>query len=78
MQVNVRHLEACARIGIGEKEFLDLLRARLERYRSDAVKQRDEIPLRWAQGRAQEVEELINLIENAPEHLRKAQNSTSQ
>lgn len=73
-----RYLEACARVGFNEKDFLDMLKARLEKYRSDAVKHRDEVPLRWAQGRAQEVEDIIDLIEHAPEHLRKAQRSTSQ
>jgi hypothetical protein len=36
------------------------------------VLQRDEVTVRWAQGRAQELSDLIGEIENASDYLRKA------
>lgn len=51
---------------------MEYLETRLQDYHSDMVKQQDEVLMRWAQGRAQELEDLIKLLKQSPEYLRKA------
>lgn len=65
-------LEACARLQASEPRFMEYLETRLQDYHSDMVKQQDEVLMRWAQGRAQELEDLIKLLKQSPEYLRKA------
>ena len=71
MQATTKQLEACARLNAQEPGFLEFLEARLEDTRSNAVMQRDEVSMRWAQGRAQELVELIKLVTTAQDLLRK-------
>jgi hypothetical protein len=66
------YYEACARIKFEHTEFLSGLKNRLEKYRSDAVLQRDEVTVRWVQGRCQELSAIIDDIEGASDYLRKA------
>ena len=64
MNLTRQQKESCARL-YHDKDFLDVLKQRLEEHRSNAVMQRDDVPMRWAQGRAQELQELLKLIENS-------------
>lgn len=57
--------ETFARVNAGNPDFVALLKARLQEYHVDVVKQRDETSLRWAQGRAQELSDLIASLETA-------------
>lgn len=61
--------ELLARVKSGNPDFVALLKAQLHEYHVDVVKQRDETSLRWAQGRAQELADLIDALENAAELL---------
>jgi hypothetical protein len=66
------YYESCARIKFEHTEFTSKLKSKLEKYHSDVVLQRDEVAMRWAQGRAQELSDLIGDLENASDYLRKA------
>ena len=64
-----QQLESCARLSTQEPNFLALLRDRLDDHRKAAVNLKDEVDMRWAQGKAQETAELIKMIEEARNHL---------
>ena len=64
--------ESCARIRFEHEKFLSHLKERLEKYQEELVLQRDEVTVRWVQGRCQELSFLIGNIENASDYLRKA------
>ena len=66
------YYESCARIKFEHPEFLSKLKGKLEKYHGDVVLQRDEVTVRWAQGRAQELSDLLGDLENASDYLRKA------
>jgi pyrroline-5-carboxylate reductase len=72
VKVTEQQLEACARIKHQEPAFVAMLQERLAKTQKDANMQRDVVSLRWAQGRVQELEDLLQLVENATNHLRKA------
>jgi hypothetical protein len=64
--------ETAARVKYEQPEFVDMLRALLETRRNEVVSHRDEISVRWAQGRCQELTDLVELLDNAAVYLRKA------
>lgn len=72
MNVNTDELEILARVNFSEPKFVDFLEKRLTIYSDAAILQQDEVALRWVQGRAQEVRDLLILLKNASETLRKA------
>ena len=55
----------------GDMDFRNWCKASLETYRDDTMMQRDETSLRVAQGKAQVLAELLDLIEQAPDLLTK-------
>lgn len=61
-----------ARTNAGDKDFVACLKKRRDEYHVDVGQQRDEIALRWAQGRVQELNDLIEALETAAELLEKA------
>lgn len=65
-------LEALARIRFSEKQLVDWVRERRDEYREKLELQTDDVQLRILQGRAQELTSILDLIEQAPELLRKA------
>lgn len=72
MRPDRRDLDALARANAGNKDFVAYLRKRRNEYHVDVGQQRDEISLRWAQGRLQELNDLIEALETAAELLEKA------
>lgn len=48
------------------------LKTHADEIREDAVLQRDEVTVRWAQGRSQELKYLLDNFSNAQAYLRKA------
>ena len=64
--------EIAARVKFYQPEFVDMLKALLETRRNEVVLHRDEVSVRWAQGRCQELSDLIGLLDNASVYLRKA------
>jgi len=65
-------LEVMARLGYDAKAFVEFLKARLVEYDENLRNQPDEVQLRILQGRAQEVSGILDLINKAPELIRKA------
>ena len=69
MRLDRKDLETLARVHAGNRDFVELLKARLQKHHVDVVMQKDEVPLRWAQGRAHELSELITALETAAASL---------
>lgn len=65
-------LEALARVRHTEPAILAGLKARFERRKEGMLKVRELIDVGVQQGRAQELRELLDLIENADDHIAKA------
>jgi hypothetical protein len=72
MKLDQQAIESLARIKIQEPRFVEWLQSRLEKCRDDAVMQRDDVPIRWAQGRAQELRDILEAVNSAADILRKA------
>jgi ATP-dependent protease HslVU (ClpYQ) peptidase subunit len=72
MKLDKTVLEALARLKSAEPKLIEWLNSRLESHTVQLVNQKDEVGVRWAQGRVQETAEIIQLINNAAEILRKA------
>lgn len=64
-------LEACARLQAHERGFTEFLKRRLQQRQTDMMKHEDTVKMRQAQGRAQELADLLELIEGAGDLLRK-------
>jgi len=62
-------LEVLLRLGSTEPKLVEWLQERLEQHKDDIVKQGNEVALRIAQGRAQELIEILGYIQRAQEHL---------
>jgi len=77
MKIDRPTLEILARVNMHEPKFVEWLESRLAKHRDDALMGRDEIDVRIAQGRGREVAEIIRLLSDANEHLRKAENRAS-
>lgn len=71
-QPDERVLNALARINQQEPVFMAWLKTHADEIREDAVLQRDEVTVRWAQGRSQELKYLLDNFSNAQAYLRKA------
>lgn len=69
VQPTRQQIEACARLKFNEAEFVNMLKQRIDEYHSNMVTQREELQLRWAQGRLQETKALLDLIENSHKYL---------
>lgn len=65
MRQSRQNLEMLARVNSGSKDFVVWLKARRAEYHVDVGQQRDDVSLRWAQGRLQELDEQIDLLEKA-------------
>lgn len=72
MRLTPKDLDSLARVNAGSKDFVALLKRRRDGYHVDVGQQRDEVALRWAQGRLQELNDLIEALETAAELLEKA------
>lgn len=72
MKIDSKILESLARLKTQEPNFAKWLEDRLEKCRDDAVMQRDDVSTRWAQGRAQELRDILEAINSAADVLRKA------
>lgn len=72
MKLETKVLESLARLKTQEPNFTRWLENRLEKCRDDAVMQRDDVSTRWAQGRAQELRDILEAINSAADVLRKA------
>ena len=55
----------------GDDILMGWLQANLDAYRDDTVKQRDDIALRQAQGKAQVMDEFISFIRRSPDLIDK-------
>jgi len=65
MKMDKRATAALARISASEPHFLEWLQDRLVQHQNQMVTQMDEVAVRWAQGRAQEVKDIIRDFEDA-------------
>lgn len=72
MRTDQRVLEALARVKMNEPLLLEWLKSRMELNISALVNQKDDVSVRWAQGRIQECQELLELFGDAEKILRKA------
>lgn len=72
MRVATEYLEALARLSVNEPRVIEWLSSRLEQHTIQLVSQKDDVAVRWAQGRIQECSEIIAIIKDAAEILRKA------
>lgn len=72
MRIEQQVLEALARVQASEPHLVAWLETRLNHQMSNMVKQSDEIAVRWAQGRSQELQELLDNLQGAANILRKA------
>lgn len=72
MKTDKRVTEALARVNVNEPRLLEWLKDRLERHQDQMGSLKDDVEVRWAQGRVQETKSLIKSIESAAEILRKA------
>lgn len=77
MQPDVRQLEALARIKVQEPDFVDWLERRLKEHLAAMRRQRDDVDVRWAQGRTQEIEEILSFVNDAQNFLVKASQPAS-
>jgi hypothetical protein len=77
MQPDVRQLEALARIKVQEPDFVDWLERRLKEHLAAMRRQRDDVDVRWAQGRTQEIEEILSFVNDAQNFLAKASQPAS-
>lgn len=71
-KVDRTQLEVLARIKAQEPRFVEFLQSRLHSHVGQTIAQQDDVSLRWAQGRAQEATDLLQLLENAADALRTA------
>lgn len=71
MKMDKRVTESLARVNGTEPHLLEWLRDRLKRHQDHVVHERDDVAVRWAQGRTQELTDLIKAFEGAANDLRK-------
>lgn len=71
-KVDKEHLEMLARVNAQEPRLAEFIQARLHSHVGQTIAQTDVVSLRWAQGRAQEATDLLQLLGNAAEALRTA------
>lgn len=71
-KVDRKYLEVLARVKAQEPALVEFLQARLHSHVGQTIAQNDDVSLRWAQGRAQEVTDLLQLLDQAAEALRTA------
>jgi hypothetical protein len=77
MKVDIPTLEVLASVHLHQPKFVEWLESRLARHRDEALSARDEIDVRLAQGRGQELANIIKLMKDANETLRKAESRSS-
>lgn len=70
--------EAFAVLNVNNPRFVEWLKRRLKATETTIRTGRDEVDVRWAQGRAQEIADMIEAIEGAAEILRKADERASR
>jgi len=69
LRTDKKTLEVLARVHAGNREFVAWMKTRLQEHHVDVGQQRDEVSLRWAQGRVQELTDLIEALEKSSELL---------
>ena len=67
MSTDNKFLDSLARVAASEPNFILWLELRLSDYLSQTSAQRDDVSLRWAQGRAQECEQILAALRAAKE-----------
>lgn len=78
MRDNIEDYEMLASVHAGNPKLVEWLKRRLESATQDAVMAKGEVDVRWAQGRAQELNEIVSALEGAVEILRKADDRASK
>ena len=66
-----------ASVHLNNPKLTEWLKGRLKATEETTRKGRDEVDVRWAQGRAQELTDIIGYLEGAADILRKAEDRTS-
>lgn len=66
-----------AQLHLNNPKFTEWLKGRLESATTIACSAKGEVDVRWAQGRTQELSEVIGLLEDSAEILRKADDRAS-
>ncbi|GMQ92430.1 MAG: hypothetical protein BMS9Abin11_1759 [Gammaproteobacteria bacterium] len=77
MRTDTRDYEVLASTHAGNPKLVEWLNRRLKSMDELARKAREDVDVRWAQGRAQELLEIIEGLEGAAEILRKADDRAS-
>ncbi len=78
MRTNTEDYTMLASVHAGSPKLVEWLKRRLESMDDIARKAREEVDVRWAQGRARELIELIEQLEGAADILRKADDKASK
>lgn len=78
MRDNIEDYEMLASAHLGNPKLVEWFKRRLASATQDAIKAKGEVEVRWAQGRAQELDEIVTALEGAVEILRKADDRASQ
>ena len=78
MRTDTTDYEVLASVHRGNPKLVEWLERRLKSTEDTARKARDEVDVRWAQGRAQELIELLEALEGAADILRKADERASK
>lgn len=71
MKIETPVLEALARLKSSEPRLVEWLEQRAQRHIIQMVNQTDDVAMRMAQGRVQEVTEILDIIKDAGNILRK-------
>lgn len=66
-----------ANVHLNNPKLIEWLKGRLKATEETTRKGRDEVDVRWAQGRAQELIDIIGYLEGAADILRKADDRAS-
>jgi hypothetical protein len=72
MKIDIKVVEALARLKSSEPVFIEWLQERLNKHHKDITTMEKEVHVRWSQGRAQELSDLIDNIKGANDIIRKA------
>jgi hypothetical protein len=78
MSTDIRVTEALARANASEPLIAEWLQNRLEQHQKATMTLTDEVAVRWAQGRAQELAALLKELGSAAETLRKVDSKASK
>jgi len=69
MKMDRRVTESLARVNASEPHLTEWLKSRLERHQDQMESMKDDVSVRWAQGRVQEIKAIMKAISTASDNL---------